>query len=71
MVRSNIGTLRDLRLGDVPGQVACAVADFNGDGSLDLAVALTDGRVRCFYNDSFNKPLLRVGLVAGGLARSR
>ena len=42
-----------------PGQAACAAADFNDDGSLDLAVALADGRVRCYYNDSFNKLLVR------------
>ena len=47
------------------GQQAGAVADFNGDGSLDLAVALADGQVCCYYNDSFNKPLLRVRLAKG------
>ncbi len=46
------------------GQKACAVADFNGDGSLDLAVAFSDGQVACYYNDTFNKPLLRVGIKA-------
>jgi hypothetical protein len=55
----------DLRLPDAAGQVACAVADFNGDGSLDLAVAFADGAVRCYFNDSFNKPLLRIGLAPG------
>ena len=52
----------DLRLPRSGGQVACTVADFNADGSLDLAVAFADGEVHCFFNDSFNKPLLRVGL---------
>jgi hypothetical protein len=47
------------------GQKACAVADFNGDGSLDLAVAFSDGQVYCYYNDACNKPLLRVGLAKG------
>jgi len=47
------------------GQRACAVADFNGDGSLDLAVAFTGGRVSCYYNGTFNRPLLRVGLKPG------
>ncbi len=53
----------DLRLPRSAGQIACTVADFNADGSLDLAVAFSDGEVHCFYNDSFNKPLLRVGLA--------
>ena len=50
--------------GDV-GQVAAAAADFNGDGSLDLAVAFTDGRVACFYSEAFSKPILHVSLKAG------
>jgi hypothetical protein len=50
--------------GDV-GQLAGASADFNGDGSLDLAVALADGRIACFYNDAFSKPILRVALKPG------
>jgi len=51
--------------GGLPGQSACAVADFNDDGSLDLAVGFGDGRVYCFYNDAFGKPLVRVGLAPG------
>ena len=47
------------------GQVAGAVADFNGDGSLDLAVAFVDGKVRCYYNAIFNRPMLRVALPKG------
>ncbi|MBN2584491.1 MAG: hypothetical protein JXL80_15625 [Planctomycetes bacterium] len=42
------------------GQRACALADFNGDGAVDLAVAFSDGTVVCHYNDAFNKPMLRV-----------
>ena len=53
--------------GSHEGQVACAVADFNGDGSLDLAVAFSDGEVCCFYNDVFNKPVLKVGLKKGAI----
>jgi hypothetical protein len=51
--------------GPAAGQKACAVADFNGDGSLDLAVALLNGQVYCYYNDASNKPILRVGLAKG------
>lgn len=47
------------------GQKACAVADFNGDGSLDLAVAFVDGRICCYYNDNFNRPMIQVGLKRG------
>ena len=41
------------------------VAHFNGDGSLDLAVAFSDGQIYCYYNDACNKPLLRIGLAKG------
>jgi len=51
--------------GALPGQLACAAADFNDDGSLDLAVGFADGQVWCYYNAGFNKPLIRVGLAAG------
>jgi hypothetical protein len=44
------------------GQLACAVADFNGDGSQDLAVALADGEVYCFYNGAYSRPMMSVGL---------
>jgi hypothetical protein len=44
------------------GQWGAAVADFNGDGSLDLVVALADGRLRCYYNRAFEQPMLRVSL---------
>jgi len=47
------------------GQVACAVADFNGDGVLDLVTAFADGQIVCYYNDAFNKPMIRVGLAKG------
>ena len=50
---------------NAPGQRAAAIADFNGDGSLDLAVAFSSGRVACFYNGLFNKPTLRVALKRG------
>jgi len=67
-----LGEEGGLRLTDVDnaskepvGQRACAVADFNQDGSLDLAVAFLDGRVCCYYNDTFGRPGLRVGLAEG------
>ena len=44
------------------GQVAAAVADFNDDGSLDLAVAFADGVVTCLHNATANRPHLRVRL---------
>jgi hypothetical protein len=44
------------------GQWGGAVADFNGDGSLDLVVALADGRLRCYYNRAFEQPMLRVSM---------
>ncbi len=47
------------------GQVACATADFNRDGSLDLAVAFADGQIVCYYNDAFTKPMLRVSHKGG------
>jgi len=47
------------------GQIACAAADFNADGVLDLVTAFADGQVVCYYNDAFNKPMLRVGLARG------
>jgi hypothetical protein len=47
------------------GQVACAVADFNGDSSLDLAVAFADGQVCCYYNDALNCPRLRLKPAPG------
>ncbi len=42
------------------GQVACASADFNADGSQDLAVAFVNGDVRCYYNNSFDNLGIRV-----------
>ena len=54
--------------GNVParaGQTACAVADFNSDGSLDLAVVFADGTVCVYYNQAFNRPFLRVRLADG------
>ncbi|KPL01855.1 MAG: hypothetical protein AMK75_03685, partial [Planctomycetes bacterium SM23_65] len=56
----------ELRLaGGGPGQLAGATADFNGDGSLDLAVAHADGRLRCYYNAAFERPILRLSLRTG------
>ncbi len=47
------------------GQVGACIWDFNGDGALDLAAAFSDGQVVCYYNDAFNKPMLRVALKKG------
>jgi hypothetical protein len=54
------------RSGSVPPGSACAVADFNQDGSLDLAVALADGEVRCFYNAAYARPMVSLGLKNTG-----
>jgi hypothetical protein len=47
------------------GQQACAVADFNGDGSLDLAVALANRQLRCYYNRAAEQPMLGLSLKPG------
>ena len=47
------------------GQIAAATWDFNGDSSLDLAVALADGQIVCYYNAAINRPLLRVSAKPG------
>jgi hypothetical protein len=47
------------------GQVACASADFNADGSQDLAVAFVNGDVHCYYNNSFDIPGIRLRLKKG------
>ncbi len=61
--------LFDPTTGEEPpgGQQACTVADFNADGSLDLAVAFADGRVLCYCNELCDMPGLRVRL-RGGIA---
>ena len=46
-------------------QRACAVADFDGDGRLDLAVAQNRGLTRLFHNRGA-RPALRVRLAGGG-----
>ncbi len=47
------------------GQKAMAVGDFNGDGSLDLAVMVTNGQLRCYYNERMDMPALRLRLPKG------
>ncbi len=47
------------------GQRAVVAGDFNGDGSLDLAVALTNGEVRCYFNEQMDMPALRLRLPKG------
>jgi len=64
-----LGEEGELRLpGGSRGQWAGVVADCNCDGSLDLVVALSDGRLRCYYNAAFEKPILRVALKKGSSA---
>lgn len=51
---------------DADGAVACAVADCNGDGDVDvLVVAKTDKEVRLFLNDGGSSPSFTEVLVAG------
>jgi len=50
---------------DRPGQRAFAEADFNQDGSLDLAVLFTHGELTCYYNDRADSPGLRLRLPRG------
>jgi len=46
-----------------PRAVACA--DFNADGSGDLAVILTNGDLYCYFNDKMNMPGVRLRLAPG------
>ncbi len=50
---------------DHPGQRAFAEADFNQDGSTDLAVLFTNGELYCYYNDRADSPGLRLRLPRG------
>jgi hypothetical protein len=43
----------------------CAAADFNGDGSVDLAVVFGDGSVYVFYNSLMDLPSARLRLAQG------
>ena len=45
--------------------VTNSIIYFNGDGSLDLAVVLTNGILHCFYNDLTDRPALRLRLPKG------
>ena len=47
------------------GQRAMAVADFNKDGSSDLAVILTSGELLCCFNDKMDMPGLCLRLGKG------
>ncbi len=47
------------------GQRALAVGDFNRDGSLDLAVMVSNGQLRCYYNEQMDQPALRLRLPKG------
>jgi hypothetical protein len=61
------GEEREVRLPgpDRAGQRAFAEADFNQDGSLDLAVLFTSGELICTYNDRAEAPGLRLRLPRG------
>jgi hypothetical protein len=47
------------------GQRAIAAADFNGDGSCDLAVLLTNGDLVCCFNEMMGVPGVRLRLAQG------
>ncbi|MGA2033843.1 MAG: VCBS repeat-containing protein [Thermoguttaceae bacterium] len=47
------------------GQKAVACADFNADGSNDLAVLLTNGDLYCYFNDQAGVPGVRLRLPPG------
>jgi hypothetical protein len=47
------------------GQRAVAVADFNGDGSNDLAVLFVNGDLYCYFNDRMSMPGVRLRLAPG------
>ena len=47
------------------GQRAIAAADFNGDGSCDLAVLLTNGDLVCYFNEMMGVPGVRLRLARG------
>jgi len=51
--------------GPAPGQVALAAADFNADGSQDLAVTCADGGVWCCLNEMSARPAVRLRLGKG------
>ena len=61
------GEEREVRLpgANPSGQRAFAEADFNQDGSLDLAVLFTHGELTCYYNDRADSPGLRLRLPRG------
>jgi hypothetical protein len=47
------------------GQKAAVVADFNADGSNDLAVLLSNGDLYCYFNSQTNMPGVRLRLPRG------
>jgi hypothetical protein len=47
------------------GQQALATADFNGDGSTDLAALLTNGDLYAYFNDLTDMPAVRLRLPRG------
>lgn len=67
------GEEREVRLPQTPtgagqgrlGQRALAAADFNADGSHDLAVLFANGALCCYYNDRTDSPGLHLRLPKG------
>lgn len=51
--------------GRAVGQLAMAVADFDGAGSQDLVVLVTTGEICCYTNDQMDMPGLRLRLAKG------
>jgi hypothetical protein len=69
----SMGEERELRLPNADpapckaalGLQSFAVADFNGDNSVDLAVLQSDGTVRVYFNDRVDAPALLLRLPKG------
>jgi len=64
------GEVRLTGPGGAPGEPrlgvrAVAPADFNGDASQDLAVALSNGDLWCYFNEKADMPGLRLRLAKG------